>query len=112
MKHLLALLHGEASPGTHGTRPEPDRCEEQAASFFSAKQGVVEPGPLGTRGTPDGTLSRLSRAEVTIHVCALADAFAERMAICTENGTPEADARLLAQAEAGAEFVRRFALLD
>ena len=47
---------------------------------------------------------------VAIHLEALADAYAERIAICVADGIFLAEARATAEAEIGAELARRFGL--
>ena len=99
MIQLQRLLDG----GTLGTWAEPSKLPPQVPRNMLQFQGDHDGGTLGTLGT-----LAIEHGAKYLQIVALADAYNERLAICLVDDIPEDEARRTAEAEIGAEFVRRF----
>ncbi len=107
MMHLLALLDAKPLSGTHGTHGEPVQSPRPPTRNIVEKQNAKQPGTLGTSGTPNFEQSA-EAYDLANLIADLADAYAERIAICVECGDiTEAEARSIAEAEVGSELARR-----
>jgi len=90
------------------------RAGANSAVTADSPQSLPDCSPSGTIGTngagsTTGTGSAVSAGRMhldPITIEALADAFNERLAICTADGISEAEAQRTAEAEIGAEFAR------
>ena len=100
--------------GTRGTQAPKAWVPPRDRKNISRDQKLAETGTLGTHGTRKNghparcdVCQRVAVSPSGLDAAALLDAYAERLAICVADGIPEAEAIATAEAEIGAEVMRR-----